>query len=67
VTVRSDYEGDPAVSTPIEYAVEVDGEATEEDLRRLVAHVDGIAEIPNSLRKGTEVALTSIRVGPSGA
>jgi putative redox protein len=42
--------------------VEVDGDASEEDIRRLVAHVDEIAEIPNSLRRGTEVALTSVRV-----
>jgi putative redox protein len=63
VSVRSDYGGDPAVSTAIEYEVEVDGDASEEDIRRLVAHVDEIAEIPNSLRRGTEVALTSVRVG----
>src|SRR5438552_4007490 len=55
VSVRSDYQGDPAVSTPIEYEVEVDGDAPEQDIRRLVAHVDEIAEIPNSLRRGTEV------------
>ncbi|MFL5797654.1 MAG: OsmC family protein [Actinomycetota bacterium] len=65
VAVRSDYQGDPAVSTPIEYEVEVDGDAPEQDIRRLVAHVDEIAEIPNSLRRGTEVVVTSIRVGPA--
>src|SRR5438067_13354438 len=50
VTVQSDYQGEPMVSTPIEYQVEVDADASEEDIRRLVAHVDEIAEIPNSLR-----------------
>jgi uncharacterized OsmC-like protein len=57
VTATSDYSGDPAVSTPIEYRVEVEGDATSEILRNLVDHVDRIAEIPNSIRRGTEVRL----------
>jgi putative redox protein len=62
VTVDSDYRGDPAVSTPIEYEVEVDGDAPAEALDELVAHVDTIAEIPNSLRNGTAVRLRDRRV-----
>jgi putative redox protein len=61
VTVSSDYEGEPAVSTPIEYEVDVEGDAPEEALRRLVDHTDKIAEIPNSLRWGTDVRLKSAR------
>jgi organic hydroperoxide reductase OsmC/OhrA len=61
VTVLSDYVGDPAVSTPIEYDVELEGEAAEDALRELVQRVDEIAEIPNSLRRGTEVHLKSVR------
>lgn len=67
VTVDADYRGDPAVSTPIEYEVEVDGDATEEALDQLVAHVDAIAEIPNSLRSGTEVRLRDRRVTRSAS
>jgi putative redox protein len=63
VRVRSDYVGDPAVSTPIEVDVDVAGEADEATLRELVAHVDAIAEIPNSLRRGTEVRLGTVTVG----
>ena len=63
VTVDSDYRGDPAVSTPIEYDVEVEGDAPNEALEDLVAHVDAIAEIPNSLRNGTAVRLRDRRVG----
>jgi putative redox protein len=59
VTARSDYAGDPPVSTPIEYEVELEGDAPEEALRELVERVDRIAEIPNSLRQGTEVHLAS--------
>lgn len=62
VTVRSDYAGDPAVSTPIDYDVELEGDAPQDALNDLLARVDKIAEIPNSLRRGTEVRLGSARV-----
>lgn len=65
VTVRGDFSGDPAVSEEISYEVEIDGDAAPERLRTLVQHVDGIAEIPNSLRLGTPVRLSSIHVQPS--
>ncbi len=66
VGVVSDYVEDPAVSTPIEYQVEMEGDATEDALRELVNGVNKIAEIPNSIRRGTEVLLTSVRVDGSG-
>ena len=66
VTADADYNGDPAVSTPIEYHVELEGDASEEDLRSLAELVDRIAEIPNSLRRGTEVRLGSLTVAGSG-
>jgi uncharacterized OsmC-like protein len=55
VTVESDYVGQPAVSTPIEYTVELAGDADDATLGELIAHVDEIAEIPNSIRRGTPV------------
>ena len=58
VRVRSDYVGSPAVSTPIEYDVEIEADAPARAIEELVFHVDAIAEIPNSLRRGTEVRLT---------
>ncbi|HEY3524074.1 MAG TPA: OsmC family protein [Candidatus Limnocylindrales bacterium] len=57
VTARSDYGGSPAVSGPIDYDVEVDGDAPAEQLDELVRLVDSIGEIPNSVRRGTEVRL----------
>jgi len=63
VAVDADYRGDPAVSTPIAYDVEVDGQAPTETLEELVDHVDAIAEIPNSLRRGTAVHLRERSVG----
>jgi putative redox protein len=62
VTVRGDFSGDPAVSKEVTYEVEIDGDAAPERLRRLVQLVDGIAEIPNSLRHGTPVRLGEIHV-----
>ena len=59
VTVDGDFSGDPAVSGPITYDVEVSGSG---DLEVLVREVDRIAEIPNSLRRGTAVALGEIRI-----
>ena len=62
VAVHGDFTGDPAVSTAVDYDVEIDGEAPDERLRELVEHVDRIAEIPNSLRDGTDVRLARTTV-----
>ena len=62
VTARSDYTGGPAVSTPIEYDVEIEGDGGEEALADLVRQVDRIAEIPNSIRLGTDVRLGHVKV-----
>ena len=66
VTADSDYSGDPAVSTAIEYTVEVDGDADQEVLDELVAHVDAIAEIPASIRNGTPVRHVRAQAVASG-
>jgi uncharacterized OsmC-like protein len=57
IIADSDYVGSPATSTRIDYEVELSGDASAEVLADLVAYVDQIAEIPNSLRRGTEVRL----------
>jgi uncharacterized OsmC-like protein len=57
VRVRGDFSGDPAVSEAVEYEVELEGDAPRERLDDLVERVDRIAEIPNSLRNGTDVRL----------
>jgi putative redox protein len=63
VRVSGDFIGEPAVSSDIQYEVEIIGDANEERLRELVEHVDRIAEIPNSLRQGTRVVLKRIAPG----
>ena|SRR5438309_2122244 len=62
VRVVGDFQGDPATSTDIRYDVELSGHAAAEQLRELVQHVDRIAEIPNSLRRGTAVRLADASV-----
>lgn len=67
VLVDSDYGGDPPVSGEIVYDVEVEGEASADELSELLAHVDRIAEIPNSLRAATAVTLGRRSVRTRGA
>jgi uncharacterized OsmC-like protein len=62
VVVRGDFSGEPAVSDDVAYDVEVSGDATREQLEELVSHVDAIAEIPNSVRRGTHVKLSGVRI-----
>ena len=62
VRVRGDFSGDPAVSDPVEYEVAIEGDAPPDRLRALVDHVDRIAEIPNTLREGTQVRLRGTEV-----
>ena len=45
---------------------EVEGRAPDEELGALVRHVDQIAEIPNSLRAGTQVRLAGAIVRSRG-
>jgi uncharacterized OsmC-like protein len=63
VRVTGDFEGDPAISGPITYDVEVSGTGGNERLRQLIDHVDSIAEIPNSLRRATRVRLRRAAIG----
>lgn len=62
VKVGGDFVGEPVVSDEIRYEVEVSGNAPEDRLRALIAQVDEIAEIPNSLRQGTRVRLAGAKV-----
>ncbi|HVP61799.1 MAG TPA: OsmC family protein [Myxococcaceae bacterium] len=62
VTARGEFAGSPPVSGGIGYSVEVWGDAPTAALRELVARVDRIAEIPNSLRRGTAVHLAETQV-----
>lgn len=62
VVVEGDFIGDPQVSTPVDYTVEIAGDAAADVLSALVHEVDAVAEIPNSLRAGTPVRLGGVTV-----
>jgi putative redox protein len=62
ISARGQFAGDPPTSIGVTYDVEIGGDAPEESLRALVGRVDGIAEIPNSLRRGTPVRLGRVEV-----
>ena len=64
VLVRGNFSGQPAVSEDVAYEVELAGDVPREQLEELVSHVDAIAEIPNSVRRGTPVKLSSVRIVP---
>lgn len=61
VRVTGGFAGDPMVSQEVSYDVEIAGNASPEELNKLVALVDTIAEIPNSLRRGTAVKLGTVK------
>jgi len=65
VRVRGDFSGEPATSDAVTYEVDLAGEATREQLEELISHVDAIAEIPNSVRRGTPVKLGAVRITSS--
>lgn len=62
ITARGEFTGNAQVSGGIGYSVEVWGDAPASALRELVVRVDTIAEIPNSLRRGTAVRLSEARI-----
>jgi putative redox protein len=66
IRVSGDFSGDPVVSEPVSYDVEIAGDASAAQLEDLVSHVDRIAEIPNSVRHGTPVTLGAVDVATVG-
>jgi putative redox protein len=60
--VDGDFPAPGAASTGITVELEIAADAGEDAIRELVAHVDRIAEIPNSLRGTTDVVLRTVRI-----
>jgi putative redox protein len=65
VSAGGGFEGDPLASTGIAYSIEIAGDASEDDLRGLVADCEAAAAIPITLRQGTPVRADSISVRAS--
>jgi hypothetical protein len=56
--VTADWGGDPVRAQNVQLAVTVEADASEREIQDLIGHTDRVAEIPNSLRLGTEVKLS---------
>ena len=59
VQVQADWGGDPVRAQNVSFSTVVEAHAPEEQILELIRHTDCVAEIPNSLRHGTEVKLLS--------
>lgn len=64
LTVKVDgaFAGEPLRSTGITYSIRIEGEASEDALRSLVASIDEIGEIPHVIRHGADVKLVAAEV-----
>ncbi len=61
VTVRADWAGDPMRAQNVSFDAKVEADASEADILDLIRHTDRVAEIPNSLRLGTDVRLAGAK------
>ncbi len=57
VKVSADWGGEPVRAQNVSFSVRIEAKAAEEEIRDLIQHTDRVAEIPNSLRFGTEVKI----------
>jgi uncharacterized OsmC-like protein len=62
VSADGGFAGEPCGSTGIGYRLRVEGDATDAQLRELVAHVESIAEVPSVIRQGADVRLLAYEV-----
>ena len=61
IRVTADWAGDPVRAQNVAFSVVVEARASEQDILDLIHHTDDVAEIPNSLRFGTEIKLNGAR------
>jgi uncharacterized OsmC-like protein len=59
IEVSGDWGGDPVRAQNVTLTARVEANAPEEKIRELIEHTNRVAEIPNSLRLGTEVKLVT--------
>ncbi len=59
--VQAEWGGEPVRAQNVTYSTRVEAEAREAEILALIELTDRVAEIPNSLRLGTPVALTEVQ------
>jgi organic hydroperoxide reductase OsmC/OhrA len=62
IDVEADWGGDPVRAKNVSFSVHVEGGSPKPEIEELIHHVDRVAEIPNSLRLGTEVSLSRYEI-----
>jgi uncharacterized OsmC-like protein len=67
IEVSADWGGSPVRAQNVNMKVKVEADADEARINELIAHTDSVAEIPNSLRHGTEVRLVESLAIPAHA
>ena len=61
IDVKGDWAGEPVRAQNVSFSVTVEADATEQEILDLIRHTDRVAEIPNSLRLGTEVNIAEAK------
>ncbi|HEY7349713.1 MAG TPA: OsmC family protein [Ktedonobacterales bacterium] len=61
VEVSGDWGGEPVRAQNVTFSAKVEAEASEAEIQALMEHTDRVAEIPNSLRMGTPVQLSTVQ------
>jgi uncharacterized OsmC-like protein len=64
VEVTGEFGGSGEAGSNISYTARVAANASDEQIRELMAHTDTVAEIQNTLRAGTSVTLSHIEAVP---
>jgi putative redox protein len=60
VDVEGDWGGDPVRAQNVSFSVRVEARANEKEILDLIERTDKVAEVHNSLRKGTRVTLGKV-------
>lgn len=61
VEVSAEWCGAPVRAQNVNMKVRIEADASESRIQELIEHTDSVAEIPNSLRHGTEIRLVDAR------
>ena len=62
IIVNGDWSGEPALAKNIRYDIRLESSAPREAVEELIKYTDQVAEIPYSLRSGTQVRLNTVDI-----
>lgn len=62
IIVNGDWSGEPALAKNIRYDIRLESSAPREAVEELIKYTDQVAEIPYSLRSGTQVRLNAVDI-----